>query len=85
MGVVEDREDETKELEEREKQNWDKLLAENAALKQANVNIIQFTFSIANSLDDTGRALVKAGNALFIISEQLKGVIRQNQSTNAQT
>jgi hypothetical protein len=52
-------------------------------LKQANTNIIQFTFSISNSLDETGRVLVKAGNALFVISDRLKAIVNQSNKSNA--
>lgn len=47
-------------------------------LKQANINIIQFTFGITNTLDETGRSLVKAGNALFMMADKLKAVINQS-------
>lgn len=49
-------------------------------LKQANTNIIQFTFSIINSLDVTAKTLTQTSNALFTISDKLKAVINQNSS-----
>lgn len=60
--------------------NTDKLLKEVEELKQANENLIRYTFGITSRLDVTARELVRAGNLLFTVSDNLKAVVKQSEN-----
>lgn len=63
-------------------QEQDKLMKEIADLKQANQNILSFTFGIMDTLEAQGKSLVAAGNSLFVISNKLREIV-QKSSRNA--
>lgn len=62
----------------------DKLTKEISDLKQANNNILQFTFGIIDTLESQGKSLVSAGNSLFVISNRLREIVQQSARNEGQ-
>lgn len=60
-------------------QEQDKLMKEIADLKQANQNILSFTFGIIETLENHGKQLVASGNTLFILSNKLREIVQKSQ------
>ena len=56
----------------------DKLMKEISDLKQANNNILSFTFGIIDTLETQGKSLVAAGNSLFVISNKLREIVQKS-------